>query len=105
MQLMNIRYKIVEDFKKEDFPIMMVDWVRNTNDLRYRMDFEEEEFTGYQIYRYGQKELIIVEHAEVGAIAALCKDQDVLGVEWEVSVVFKPATHELFIRMTNSKTT
>ncbi|MDD5791688.1 MAG: hypothetical protein PUD22_03785, partial [Erysipelotrichaceae bacterium] len=105
MQLMNIRYKTVEEFTKEDFPIMMVDWVRNTNDLRYRMDFEEEEFTGYQIYRYGQKELIIVEHAEVGAIAALCKDQDVLGVEWELSVVFKPATHELFIRMTNSKTT
>lgn len=105
MQLMNIRYKVIEDFIKEDFPIMMVDWVRNTSDLRYRMDFDEEEFTGHQIYKDGQKELTIVEYGEVGAIAALCRDKDVLGVEWELSVVFKPSTHELFIRMTNSKTT
>ena len=38
-------------------------------------------------------------------IAALHKDTDALGVNWELSVVFKQDTHELFVRMLNSKTT
>ena len=47
MQLMNIRYKTVNDFYMEDFPIVIIDWIKNTEDLRYRMDIVEEEFNGY----------------------------------------------------------
>ena len=105
MQLMNIRYKVVADFTKEEFPGMIIDWILNTEDLRYHMEFEEVEFSGYQTYKYQRKELTIVEYSEVNIIAALHKDTDALGINWELSVVFKQDTHELFVRMLNSKTT
>ena len=105
MQLMNIRYKTVEDFYEDEFPGVIIDWVLNTNDLRYRMNFEEVDFTGHQIYTDGHKELTIVEYKEANTIAALHKDSDALGVEWLLSIVFKPNSHELFIRMSNSKST
>lgn len=105
MQLMNIRYKIVDDFYLEDFPIVIIDWIRNTEDLRYRMNITEEEFNGYSVYRDGDKELTIVEHKETNTIAALHKDKDLYGTEFILSIVFKPDSHELFIRMTNSKST
>ena len=34
MQLMNIRYKTVNDFYMEDLPIVIIDWIKNTDDLR-----------------------------------------------------------------------
>ena len=74
MQLMNIRYKTVNDFYMEDFPIVIIDWIKNTEDLRYRMDIVEEEFNGYSVYRDGDKELTIVEYKETNTIAALHKD-------------------------------
>lgn len=51
MQLMNIRYKTVQDFYLEEFPGVIIDWVKNTDDLRYRMYFDEVEFNGYSVYR------------------------------------------------------
>ena len=102
---MNIRYKTVNDFYMEDFPIVIIDWIRNTEDLRYRMDIVEEEFNGYSVYRDGDKELTIVEYKETNTIAALHKDKDLYGTEFILSIVFKPVSHELFIRMTNSKST
>lgn len=105
MQLMNIRYKTVEDFYEEEFPGTIIDWVLNTNDMRYRMKLDEVPFDGHQTYRDGEKELTIIEYKEVGAIAALHRDKDLYGVEWLLSIVFRPATHELFIRMSNSRTT
>ena len=105
MQLMNIRYKTVNDFYMEDFPIVIIDWIKNTEDLRYRMDIVEVEFNGYSVYRDGDKELTIVEYKETNTIAALHKDKDLYGTEFILSIVFKPDSHELFIRMTNSKST
>ena len=105
MQLMNIRYKTVNDFYMEDFPIVIIDWIKNTEDLRYRMDIVEEEFNGYSVYKDGDKELTIVEYKETNTIAALHKDKDLYGTEFILSIVFKPVSHELFIRMTNSKST
>ena len=105
MQLMNIRYKMIADFCKEDFPGMIIDWIINTKDLRYHMEFEEKPFNGYQVYKYQRKELSIIEYAELNTIAALHKDTDAFGVDWVLSVVFKEKTHEIFIRMGNSKTT
>ena len=105
MQLMNIRYKTVQDFYLEEFPGVIIDWVKNTEDLRYRMDFDEVEFNGYSVYRAGEKELTIVEYKETNTIAALHRDRDLYGTEFLLSVVFKPDNHELFIRMTNSKST
>lgn len=55
MQLMNIKYKCVEDFGAENFPSMIIDWVKNTDDLRYRMDFVEKEFNGFSISKDGNK--------------------------------------------------
>ncbi len=105
MQLMNIRYKTVEDFYEDEFIGVVIDWVLNTHDLRYKMDFEEVGFTGHQVYVDGKKELTIVEYKETNTIAALNKDKDILGIEWLLSIVFKPNSHELFIRMSNSKST
>ena len=39
----------------EDFPIIIIDWIKNTEDLRYRMDIVEEEFNGYSVYKDGDK--------------------------------------------------
>lgn len=104
MQLMNIKYKCVEDFGAENFPSMIIDWVKNTDDLRYRMDFVEKEFNGSSIYKDGNKELKIINYPEVNTIAAVHTDKDVYGVTWYLSVLFKPETHDMYIRMKNSKT-
>lgn len=105
MQLMNIRYKCVEDFGVDDFVKLILNWTKNTTDLRYKMNIEETEFSGYSVYKDGEKELSIVEHKEVKTIAALHKDKDLYGTEFVLSTVFKPEEHEIFIRMTNSKST
>lgn len=104
MQLMNIKYKCREDLRQEDFPSLIIDWVKYTNDLRYRMQFDEEEFTESSIYTDGTKELRIVNFPEVNTICAVHKDKDVLGTEWYLSILFKPETHDMYVRMQNSKT-
>lgn len=51
MQSMNIQHKCIEDFRAESFPSIIIDLLQNTDDLRYRMDFEEKTFNGSSIYK------------------------------------------------------
>lgn len=102
---MNIRYKCAESFSKDEFVETIVNWTKTTDDLRYRMDIEETDFYGYSVYKDGERELSIVEYEEEKTIAAIHKDKDLNGTDFALSTVFKPESHEIFIRMTNSTST
>ncbi len=105
MILLNAKYKCTESFVKDDFYPFIFDWITNTGDLRYHMDLVEKEYDSYQVYEYQKKKLYFVDYSDAGILAAYHTDTDLDGMEWKLSVVFKPDLHELYVQMSNSETT
>ena len=104
MILLNAKYKTISQFEKNDFRPFILNWIIDTCDLRYHMEIDRKE-GNCLIYEYQKKKLCFVDYSEAGVVAAYHTDTDRKGVEWRLSVVFRYASRELFVQLSNSETT
>lgn len=104
MILLNAKYKTISQFEKNDFRPFILNWIIDTCDLRYHMEIDKKE-GNCLIYEYQKKKLCFVDYSEAGIVAAYHTDTDRKGVEWRLSVVFRYASRELFVQLSNSETT
>jgi len=102
--LLNVKYKTVSQFEKNDFRPFIIDWITDTRDLRYHMEIDKKE-GDYLVYEYQKKKLCFVDYSEAGVLVAYHSGTDRKGVEWRLSVVFHYVSHELFVQLNNSETT